>query len=91
MEYGIWIESLAQRWADQHGLQTLVSAMGPLFSNRDVDAPRHGKSPKACIKYMRGASIRFAEYACCVDEQLFGLISHPTSTAQGSDPTIDDT
>ena len=55
---------LAQCWAAQHGLQTLVIAMGPLYSERGIGGARYGKSPKAWSKYMRGASGRFAEYAC---------------------------
>jgi hypothetical protein len=55
---------LAQRWADQHELQTLTIAMGSLFSDRNVGGARYGKSSKAWSKYMRGASGRFAEYAC---------------------------
>ena len=55
---------LAQCWAAQHGLQTLVIAMGSLYSERGIGGARYGKSPKAWSKYMRGASGRFAEYAC---------------------------
>lgn len=55
---------LAQHWAAQHGLQTLVIAMGPLYSDRGISGARYGKSSKAWSKYMKGASGRFAEYAC---------------------------
>jgi hypothetical protein len=55
---------LAQCWAAQHGLETLVIAMGPLYSERGIGGARYGKSSKAWSKYMRGASGRFAEYAC---------------------------
>ncbi len=56
--------SLVQRWADRYGLKTLVGALGPLFDSRDPNSPRNGKSTKRWSKYMKGASGRFAEYAC---------------------------
>ena len=55
---------LAQCWAAQHGLQTLIIAMGPLYSDRGVGGARYGKSSKAWTKYMKRASGRFTEYAC---------------------------
>ncbi|RDW70117.1 hypothetical protein BP5796_08514 [Coleophoma crateriformis] len=52
----------AQRWADEHEMQTLTTAMGPLM---DVSHPlclRNKKSPKAWSKYVKGASAIFAWY-----------------------------
>ena len=57
--------SLVQRWADQKGLKTLTSAMGPLMDPQNPISPRHRLSEKKWSKYMKGASGRFAEYACC--------------------------
>lgn len=41
-----------QRWADQNELQTLVRAMGALFSDRDIGIARYGKPPKTGSKNM---------------------------------------
>ncbi|KAK5312891.1 hypothetical protein LTR93_011162 [Exophiala xenobiotica] len=38
--------------------------MGSLYSDRDTGSVRCGKSAKGWSKYMKGASGRFAEYAC---------------------------
>ena len=55
---------VVQRWADKHNLITLVRALGPLFDSGDPQSPRRRKSSKGWSKYMKGASGRFAEYAC---------------------------
>lgn len=55
---------LARRWAEHHGLPTLTLAMGSLYSDRDTGSVRCGRSAKGWSKYMKGASGRFAEYAC---------------------------
>ncbi|OAL42698.1 hypothetical protein IQ07DRAFT_471320, partial [Pyrenochaeta sp. DS3sAY3a] len=50
----------AQRWADEHGMQTLTTAMGPLLDSSSPMYARHGKSTKAWKKYIKGASAMFA-------------------------------
>jgi hypothetical protein len=55
---------LVQCWADKHNLMTLVGALGPLFDSGDPQSPKRRKSSKGWSKYMKGASGRFAEYAC---------------------------
>ena len=57
-------QPLVQHWADQNGLMTLVGAMGPLFLPQNPKSARTGKTEKGWSKYMKGASGRFAEYAC---------------------------
>ncbi|KJR88563.1 uncharacterized protein SPSK_07509 [Sporothrix schenckii 1099-18] len=47
----------AQKWADDRGMQTLSTAMGPL---RTRDASRKHPGKKGLTKYMRGASAEFA-------------------------------
>jgi hypothetical protein len=56
--------TVVQRWAEQNGAKTLTSAMGPLFDDRGLSSVRHGKSLKGWSKYVKGASGRFARYAC---------------------------
>src|SRR5258706_1053164 len=68
---------LAQCWAKQYGLQTLTIAMGPLFSDRDLGSARYGKSSKAWSNYMKGASGRFAEYACRDGRQAIVITNPP--------------
>jgi hypothetical protein len=51
--------------------------MDPLFSNRNVGGARYGKSPKAWTKYMKGASGRFAEYACRDGRRVIVLTKPP--------------
>jgi hypothetical protein len=41
-----------------------LRAQLPLFHDRDLNSTRQGKSPKGWSKYMKGASGRFAQYAC---------------------------
>jgi hypothetical protein len=55
---------VAHRWAEKHSLPTLTMALGPLYSGRDAQSPRCGKSSNAWSKYMKAASCRFAQYAC---------------------------
>jgi hypothetical protein len=54
----------AQRWADEHGLLTLTSAMGPLMDVKDKRCLKSGKGKKNWKKYVKGASAIFARYAC---------------------------
>lgn len=53
-----------QQWADDHSMLTLTSAMGPLMDRKDQRCLRRIKKPKKWSKYIKGASIIFARYAC---------------------------
>jgi len=50
----------AQRWADEHKMQTLTTAMGPLMNPRHPLCLRSRKSPQEWSKYVKGASALFA-------------------------------
>lgn len=50
----------AQAWADERGMQTLTTAMGPLMDPRVPLCPWNRKSNKAWSKYIHGASAAFA-------------------------------
>ncbi|KAH9221731.1 hypothetical protein DL95DRAFT_511590 [Leptodontidium sp. 2 PMI_412] len=53
----------AQRWADEHDMQTLTTAMGPLMDLSHPLCLRNQKSSKAAwSKYVEGASAIFAWY-----------------------------
>jgi hypothetical protein len=67
----------AQSWATQQGLKTLTLTMGPLYHSHEADGARFGKSDKAWSKYMKGASARFAEYACLGDRWAIVLTKPP--------------
>ena len=54
----------AQRWADDHGMFTLSSAMGPLMDSAYSSCPKWQKTKKQWKRYIKGASGLFAEYAC---------------------------
>jgi hypothetical protein len=54
----------AQRWADDHGMLTFSSAMGPLMDSTDKRCLRRIKKPKKWSKYIKGACGIFARYAC---------------------------
>lgn len=54
----------AQVWADEHGMLTLSSMMGPLMDKTSSRCPKLRKSPKAWKQYVKGASMLFAEHAC---------------------------
>jgi hypothetical protein len=54
----------AQRWADDHGMLTFSSAMGPLMDSTDKRCLRQIKKPKKWSKYIKGACGIFARYAC---------------------------
>jgi hypothetical protein len=53
-----------RQWADDHGMLTLTSAMGPLMNNADQRCLRRVKNREAWSKYVKGASRIFARYAC---------------------------
>ena len=50
----------AQRWADEHGMQTLTTAMGPLMISEHPLCLKGRKSLKQWSKYVKGASAVFA-------------------------------
>ena len=52
----------AQRWADEHDMQTLTTAMGPLMDLSHPLCLRNQKSSDAWGKYVKGASAIFAWY-----------------------------
>jgi hypothetical protein len=54
----------AQQWADDHGMLTLTSAMGPLMDGTDQRCLRRDKKLEEWSKYVKGASGIFARYAC---------------------------
>jgi hypothetical protein len=54
----------AQKWADDHSMLTLSSAMGPLMDRTDDRCLRRIKKSKQWSKYIKGACIIFARYAC---------------------------
>jgi len=54
----------AQQWADDHGMLTLTSAMGPLMDSTDQRCLRRDKELEEWSKYVKGASGIFARYAC---------------------------
>jgi hypothetical protein len=53
-----------QQWADDHGMLTLTSAMGPLMDRKDQRCLRRIKKPRKWSEYIKGASVIFARYAC---------------------------
>jgi hypothetical protein len=53
-----------QQWADDHGMLTLTSAMGPLMDRKDQRCLRRIIKPRKWSKYIKGASVIFARYAC---------------------------
>ena len=52
----------AQRWADEHEMQTLTTAMGPLMDPEHPLCLQNQKSNNAWSKYLKGASAIFAWY-----------------------------
>ena len=54
----------AQRWADEHGMLTLTSAMGPLMDIADLQCLKRKKKGKDWSRYVKGASSIFSRYAC---------------------------
>lgn len=53
-----------QQWADEHGMLKLTSAMGPLMDRKDPRCLRRYKELEEWSKYIKGASVIFARYAC---------------------------
>ncbi|KAM5466362.1 hypothetical protein MauCBS54593_006100 [Microsporum audouinii] len=51
-----------QRWAKNHGMQTLSMAMGPLMDKKDPSCPKSSMKPNKWSKYIKGASAIFAFY-----------------------------
>jgi hypothetical protein len=51
-----------QIWADEHDMQTLTTAMGPLMDKNNPLCKRNNKSPRAWSRYIMGASGLFAEH-----------------------------
>jgi hypothetical protein len=54
----------AQKWADDHSMLTFSSAMGPLMDRTDDRCLRRIKKSKQRSKFIKGACIIFARYAC---------------------------
>lgn len=54
----------AQEWADARGMSTLTTMMGPLMDSSHERCQRSIKGPTLWSKYIKGASILFAHYAC---------------------------
>lgn len=52
----------AQRWADQHKMETLTTAMGPLMDLKNPTCRRSSKNDKEWSYYVKGASAVFAWY-----------------------------
>ncbi|KAF4979358.1 hypothetical protein FZEAL_4399 [Fusarium zealandicum] len=69
------LRSTAQRWADQHGFQTLTTALGPLLDPSHPKCPNKEKSPKGWAKYIHGASVIFAWHISQGD--LVTVLSQP--------------
>lgn len=65
----------AQKWADDHGMQTLTTAMGSLMDPKDPECPQHFKTGKAWSKYIHGASAVFAWFISGGD--LVTVLSQP--------------
>ncbi|OBS16052.1 hypothetical protein FPOA_13248 [Fusarium poae] len=61
----------AQQWADTHGFQTLITALGPLLHHGDRKCP----CGQSSAKYIHGASIIFAWFISHGD--LVTVLSHP--------------
>ena len=53
-----------QQWADEHGMLTLTSAMGPLMDRKHPRCLRRYMELEEWSKYIKGASTIFARYAC---------------------------
>ena len=53
----------AQKWADERGLQTLTTAMGPLMDECNPLCLKSKKNQKRWSLYMKGASVLFAFHA----------------------------
>jgi hypothetical protein len=54
------LREIAQKWADEHGMQTLTTAMGPLMIPEHPLCLKSKKTPHAWSQYIHGASAIFA-------------------------------
>lgn len=54
----------AQQWADDHGMLTLTSAMGPLMDVANPQCPKSEMDYLKWSRYVKGASGIFSRYAC---------------------------
>lgn len=64
-----------QLWADEHGLQTLTTAMGPLMDHEDASCRKHSKNVDEWSDYVRGASELFA--ACLPKGHKVTVLTRP--------------
>lgn len=56
------LREIAQRWADEHEMQTLTTAMGPLMIPEHPLCLRSKKTTQGWSQYVHGASVIFACY-----------------------------
>ncbi|KIW87644.1 uncharacterized protein Z519_11618 [Cladophialophora bantiana CBS 173.52] len=68
-------EGLARQWANKRGMQTLITAMGPLMQTNNPSCLKLKKSPTAWSKYMKGVSAIFAQYA--IQGEVATVLSPP--------------
>jgi hypothetical protein len=50
----------AQKWADEHNMQTLTTVMGLLMDKKNPLCPNHDKTKSCWTRYIKGASAIFA-------------------------------
>ena len=50
----------AQKWAEEHNMQTLTTVMGLLMDKKNPLCPNHDKTRSSWTKYIKGASAVFA-------------------------------
>jgi hypothetical protein len=74
------LQTTAQKWADDHNMQTLTTAMGPLKTLEHPYYLRKSKSEKAWSKYIKGASVLFAYYVTKSDTFSAASFSEDVST-----------
>jgi hypothetical protein len=74
-----------QKWANEHRMLTLTSAMGPLMDVSDPRCPKHQKGTKTWKKYINGASGIFARYAC--ESGIVRVLTLPPSRSEFLRPT----
>ncbi|KAF5848980.1 hypothetical protein GGP41_010118 [Bipolaris sorokiniana] len=58
----------AQKWAEEHNMQTLTTVMGLLMDKKNPLCPNHDKTRSSWTKYIKGASAVFA----CVHPMVKG-------------------
>ena len=69
-----------RQWADDHGLLTLTSAMGPLMDRKDPRCLRRNKELEEWSKYIKGACGISARYAC--KRGIVRVVTLPPSWAE---------